>query len=128
MAHSRALTRFQPRPIIVNVPRRRGRVRRAARAVAHHARRGYHRGKGHLPVIALTVASAAVGWAEGAGHLDFAKNLIGGKEELGLALVGYGVTRFFTNKYARWAGVAMMMKAGYDLGSERGTHGDGAER
>ena len=33
MAHSRALTRFQPRPIIVNVPRRRGRVRRAARYI-----------------------------------------------------------------------------------------------
>jgi len=130
MAKSRALTRFQPRPIVISMPRRRGRVRRAARAVGHVARRGYHRGKAHLPALGLGIAAAGVGYADAQGWFDVIPK-IGGKKALGVGIVGYAATRFFSNRWLRLGGYAMLMAGAYDFGRVQGGgasgYGDEAE-
>lgn len=119
MAKSHALTRFQPRPIIVNIPKRRGRVRRAARAVAHHGRRLGRRAVGQLPALGLGIAAAGVGYADASGWFDIIPK-IGGKKALGVGIAGYALTRLTSNRWVRLGGYAMLMAGAYDFGKVQG--------
>lgn len=120
MAKSTALSRFAPRPIIVNVPRRSGgRVRRAfhvarrgARAVGRHARRS-------LPTVSVAIGGLVVGYADGRGMLN-ALPAIGGSRMNTLAILGYAATRFTRNASLRAAGLAMLGAATYAIGAAQG--------
>lgn len=115
MAKTRALTRFAPRPVIVTMPRPRGRIRRAASRVVHHVRRGGHHAKRALPTMGVAVGALVVGYAQGKGFLDRLPQ-IGGSKVLTLGLAGYAATRFSRMPALRQAGLAALAAACFDFG------------
>lgn len=130
MAKSSALTRFAPRPIIVNVPRR-GRVRRAAGRAVHHVRRGGRavgRGARKFPTIPVAIGGLVFGYADGKGFLDKLPP-IGGSRMNTIALAGWGLTRFSRNPSLRAAGLAALGAAMFAIGKAQAstatTSGDG---
>lgn len=126
MAKSHALTRFAPRPIIVNVPRRGG-VRRAASRAVHHVRRGGRavgRGMRKFPTIPVAIGGLVVGYADGRGMLAQVP-AIGGSRMNTLALIGWAATRFTRNNSVRAAGLAMLGAAAYAIGAAQGAQSKG---
>jgi len=115
MAKSRALTRFAPRPVIVTMPRPRGRIRRAAGRVVHVARRGGRHAKRALPTVGIAVGGLVVGYMDGKGWLDKLPQ-IGGSKVITLGLAGYVATRFSRNQMIRQAGMAALAAAAFDFG------------
>lgn len=124
MAKSRSLA-FAPRPIIVAMPRRSGRVRRAAGRAVRHFRRG-GAGRRALPTVGIALGGAVAGYLQGSGKLDFLPE-IGGSKMVTLGLAGYAATRFVRNPHVRAAGLAALAAAAFDFGRVQGgggTHGD----
>lgn len=115
MAKSRALTRFAPRPVVITMPRPRGRIRRAASRVVHHVRRGGHHAKRALPTVSIALTAAALGYAQSKGLLDKLPQ-IGGSKVISLGLFGYAATRFLRHPIARQAGMAALTVAAFDFG------------
>lgn len=115
MAKSRALTRFAPRPVIVTMPRPRGRIRRAASRAVHVARRGGRHAKRALPTVGIAVGGLVVGYMDGKGWLDKLPQ-IGGSKVITLGLAGYVATRFSKNQMIRQAGMAALAAAAFDFG------------
>lgn len=124
--HSRALAR-RSNVIVVSAPRR-GRIRRAARAVGrgvrHVARnRG---GRKQLPVMGLGIMSAVVGWATAKGYLDKLPP-IGGSRPVTLGIAGFLAQRYSRNHWVQEAGVAAVVAAAFDLGKVQGGGVSGME-
>jgi hypothetical protein len=116
MAKSSALSRFQPRPVIIQMPRRSGgRVRRAASRVAHVARRAGRRARQHVPAMGLAVGGLALGFLDGKGYLDKLPQ-IGGSKVFTLGLAGYAATRYSSNPMIRQMGMAALTVAAFDFG------------
>ncbi len=130
MAKSSALTRFAPRPVIITMPRRGGRVRRAGARAVHHVRRGarrFGRGVSKFPTIPVAVGGLVVGYADGKGFLDKLPP-IAGSRMVTIGLAGYALTRFTRNASLRAAGLAALAAAAYAVGNAQakgGTSGDG---
>jgi hypothetical protein len=118
MAKSTALAR----PIVIAMPRR-GRARRAARAIRHYGGRAVRRvgraGARHLPATGIAIAAAAVGWAESKGYLDKLPT-IGGSRAFTIALAGYAATRWSRNAHVRMAGMAAIAAGAFDWGKVQG--------
>lgn len=131
MAKTSALTRFSPRPIIVNVPRPKGRVRRAGARAVHHVRRGGRsvgRGMKKFPTIPVAIGGLIAGYADGKGFLDKLPVIAGSRMNT-IALVGWAATRFVRNQSIRAAGLAMLGAATFAIGKAQAatstTSGDG---
>lgn len=126
MAKSRALTRFAPRPIIVNVPRRSGRLRRAGARVVRVARSAGRHGRKALPSIGVAIGGLVVGYADGKGFLAQLPP-IAGSRMITIGLAGFALTRFSRNQSLRAAGLAALGAAAYAVGKAQagGTTGDG---
>jgi hypothetical protein len=132
MAKSHALARFQPRPIIVNVPRPHGRVRRAGARVVHVARRGgrglARAGRHALPTVSVGVGALVVGYMDGNGMLDKLP-AVAGSRMVTIGIAGYLATRFVRHPGVRAAGLAALAAAAYDYGRKqagaKGTSGWG---
>ncbi len=130
MAKSSALTRFAPRPMIITMPRRSGRVRRAGARAVHHVRRGGRavgRGMKKFPTIPVAIGGLVVGYADGKGFLDKLPP-IAGSRMVTIGLAGYALTRFTRNPSFRAAGLAALAAAAYAVGNAQakgGTSGDG---
>lgn len=127
MAHTRALAR----PIIVNMPRRAGRVRRVARRAAHVARRGVHHARSAAPTGGLLLAAGVLGYAKQKGYLKKIP-VVGGSPNLTLGLAGYLARRYSGNAHIKNAGLAAMIVSAYSFGNqqaggtgEEGEEGDG---
>lgn len=111
------------RPIVISMPKRRGRVARYARRAAPRVRRGVKRS---LPTVGLALGGAVVGYLQGSGRLDFLPE-IGGSRMVTLGLAGYAATRFSRNAHIRAAGLAALASAAFDFGRAQGgggTHGE----
>lgn len=120
-------TRAVSRPIIVNMPRRRGRVARYVRRGAASFRKG-GRARRSLPTVGIALGGAVVGYLQGSGRLDFLPE-IGGSRMVTLGLAGYAATRFSRNQHIRAAGLAALASAAFDFGRAQGgggTHGEDA--
>ena len=124
---AKSLTRFAPRPIIVNVPRRtraRRAIGRAARFVGRHARR---HGRAALAPTTLAIGGLALGYIDGKGYLNQLPMLAGSR------MVTIGVGGFFLTRtrqpWLRAAGYAALGAASYAVGKSQaaagGTAGDG---
>jgi hypothetical protein len=126
MAKSSALTRFQPRPIIVQMPRRSGRLRRAGARVVHVARRGgrglARAGRRALPTVSVGVGALVVGYIDGKGMLDKLP-AIGGSRMVTIGIAGYLATRFVRHPSVRAAGLAALAAAAYDYGRKQAGSG-----
>lgn len=109
------MTRFAPRPVIVTMPRPRGRIRRAAARTVHHVRRGARHGARALPTMGVAIGALAVGFAQGKGFLNRLPQ-IGGSKVLSLGLFGYAATRFVRHPAIRQAGLAALAAACFDFG------------
>jgi hypothetical protein len=126
IAMAKALTRFAPRPIIVNMPRRSGRLRRAGARVVHVARRGGRAARRSLPLLSTVAGSGIVGYLVGSGRLDFLPE-IGGSKMVALGIAGFALTRMSGNPHVKAAGFAALTAAAFDFGRSQGaggTHGD----
>lgn len=127
---AKSLTRFAPRPVIITVPRRGGRIRRAASRAVHHARRGgraFGRGARKFPAIPVAIGGLVVGYADGKGYLSQVPP-IAGSRMVTLGLLGYAATKFVRNSSVKAAGLAMLGAAAYAVGNAQakgGTSGDG---
>lgn len=118
---STALAR--PQVTIVQAPRRQGRVRRAARKVGALAKRGGGAlAKGaweEKTAIAAVVGAGAVGYLDGAGHLDAVPDLIGGKVTT-LAVAAYVGGRVMKSAKLRHAGIGLAAAAAFAAGQDHG--------
>lgn len=114
------------RPVIINVPSRKGggRIRRAASRVGAVARRaGRSRvARAAVPVTGIALGGALVGYVQSKGMLDKLPT-IGGSKMLTLGLAGYAVTRFSKNQTIRTAGLAALAVAAFDFGAKQGGGG-----
>jgi hypothetical protein len=108
-------TRALARPIIVSLPRRRGRIRRAGARVVRAARRGGHHAKRALPTVGVGLGALVVGYMSGKGFLDRLPQ-IGGSRVITLGVAGWAATRFFKNPSVRQAGLAALASALFDFG------------
>lgn len=118
IAMAKSLARFSPRPIIVNVPRSRGRLRRAGARAVHYARRGGRaigRAGKRFPSIPVAIGGLIVGYADGAGYLSKLPP-IAGSRMVTLGLVGFAATRWMRNPSVRAAGLAALGAAAYAVG------------
>lgn len=119
-----AKTALAHRPqIVVALPPRRGRVRRAARragaVVVRAARRAAPHAKRSLPTVGVTLGAAVVGWLDAKGYLDKLPQ-IGGSKTITLMLAGYAATRFIKNRHVRDAGLAALAAGAFDFGRVQG--------
>ncbi|SRR5258706_16008683 len=116
------------RPIIVQMPRRAGRLRRAGSRVVRVARRAAPHARRALPTVGVALGGAVVGYLQGSGRLDFLPE-VGGSKMVTLGLVGYAATRFVRNQHVRAAGLAALAAAAVDFGRVQGggTHGVAAD-
>jgi hypothetical protein len=121
MAKSRSLA-FAPRPIIVAMPRRAGRVRRAGARAVRYARRAGGHARRALPTVGIAAGGAVMGYLQGAGHLDFLP-AIGGSKMVTLGIAGYAATRMSRNSHIRTAGIAALAAAAFDFGRVQGGGG-----
>lgn len=113
---TRALSRP---PVIIAMPRPRGRIRRAYSRAAPHVRRAGRAGRRALPTVGLALGGAVVGYLQGSGKLDFLPE-IGGSKMVTLGLAGYAATRFSRNAHVRGAGMAALAAAAFDFGRVQG--------
>jgi hypothetical protein len=129
MAKTSALTRFAPRPVIITMPRRGGRLRRAARGVgraARHVGRRVRHSRSLAP-ISLAVGGLAVGYADGKGFLDKLPP-IAGSRMVTLGIAGFIAIRYLHSPMLKAAGYAALGAASYAVGNAQakgGTSGDG---
>jgi hypothetical protein len=113
------------RPIIVQMPRRAGRLRRAGSRAVRVIRRGGSAARRSLPTVGIALGGAVVGYLQGSGRLDFLPE-VGGSRMVTLGLAGYAATRFVRNPHVRAAGLACLAASAFDFGRVQGggTHGD----
>ncbi len=116
-----ARTAMIPRPtVVIAIPRRRGRIRRAGRAVGRRVRHYSRRAAGHaVKALPSFVGGAAIGYGMSKGWLDKLP-VIGGSKVVSLGIAGWLATRWSRNQYIRTAGFAAMTVAGYDWGRVQG--------
>ncbi len=124
MAKFTSSTALAHRPsIVVQMPRRSGRVRGLARRAAPHVRRGARAlgrgGKRSLPAMGIIIGGLVVGYLDGKKMLDKLPK-IGGSSAVTLGLIGFAATRFIKNPNVRMAGMAAMAAAAFDFGRVKG--------
>lgn len=114
-----------PRPIVINMPKRRGAIRRAGSRAVRVARRAAPHARRAMPTVGIALGGAVVGYLQGSGRLDSLPEVMGSKM-VTLGLLGYAATRFVRNQHVRTAGVAALAAAAFDFGRVQGggTHGD----
>jgi hypothetical protein len=72
-----------------------------------------------LNATGLAVGSALLGWAQGAGHLNWVPSIMG-SQTIGMGVLGFVATRAVKNKYVREAGAAAVAVAGFEFGRSHG--------
>lgn len=124
MAHTRSISR----PIIVAMPRRAGRVRRAGRRAGRVARRVGHHARSAAPTGGILLAAAALGYGKQKGYLKKLP-VIGGSPNLTLGIAGYLARRYSGNAHIKNAGLAAMIVSAYSFGNQQagGTAGEEGE-
>lgn len=124
MAHTRSISR----PIIVAMPRRTGRVRRAARRVGRAARHVGRHARGAAPTGGLILSAAVLGYAKQKGYLKKIP-VIGGSPNLTLGIAGYLARRYSGNAHVKNVGLAAMIVSAYSFGNQQagGTAGEEGE-
>lgn len=125
MAKKRGSTAMVPRVQVVAVgaPRRSGRVRRAGRAVARHARRGgvalAKTAWEEKTALAAVGGAGLAGYLEGSGNLNFIPDLGLGRIPT-LAIATWGAGKLLKSQKLRHAGIGLAAAAAFGFGLDKG--------
>lgn len=124
MAKTHALVRHHTfgrpaAPVVVVAPRR-GRARRAARAVGGAIRRGARRAAPALPLFGTLAAAGGLGYLEAQKKLSFIPTILGSRAAT-FGVAGFLATRFKRlPPIVRMVGAAAAIAGAYDIGRVKG--------